>query len=145
MKTFRKWHNKHIEDWGCYCSDDYKSFCRAFKNYLKREFPNAEVIGFKANHYDTSGFLKFSEDKYVYISSDMDRYSCKHNFNESGCMYGVLYRTAQDDKDFRGGSNRFSSMFNLASNIKKLVQTMQFSTYCFSYFALCTRGLFFAS
>ena len=73
MKNFKKWENKFIEDWGCAMSDDAKSFYRAFKNYLKRAFPNAELIGFKPNHYDTSGFIKMN-GKVIYVSHSIDRY-----------------------------------------------------------------------
>lgn len=123
MKTFRKWDKKPIEDLGCYCSNDYKSFCRALKNYLKRIFPEAEIIGFKANHYDTSGFVKM-DDKIIYISTSLDRYRGYHVFSESGCSNGVLYRTAKNVKDYRGGSNHFTSFNNLEHDVKALFNRM---------------------
>ena len=65
MKSFKAWDKRPIEDWGTYMSDEAKSFVRAFKNYLKRSLPGCELIGFKPNHYDTSGFVKRG-DKYIY-------------------------------------------------------------------------------
>lgn len=119
MKTFKKWDKKHIEDWRYCCSDDYKSFCRAFKDYLKRSFPNAEITGFKANHYDTSGFIT-ENGKTIYVSSSMDRYKCFHDFSENNYTNGILYRVAKNTRDYRGGGNHFSSMNNLVENIKDL-------------------------
>ena len=121
MKTFRKnWNKRNIEDWGCYCSKEYKSFCRAFKNYLKRAFPNAELTGFTANHYDTSGFIT-ENGVCVYVSHSIDRGKGYVDFDESGCINGVLYRIAKDTKDYHGKTNHFSSMTNLEMNIKELM------------------------
>lgn len=121
MKNFKKkWDKKPIEDWHTVCSDDYKSFCKAFKNYLKRSFPDAEIIGFKANHYDTSGFIH-EGDNYIYVSHSMNRYSCRVDFSETGAMNGVLYRTAKDAKDYTGGINHFTSINNMVEDILLLL------------------------
>ncbi len=117
MKTFKKWNNKPIEDWGCVCSDDCKAFYRAFRNYLKRIVPGAELIGFKANHYDTSGFIKV-DNRYLYISHAIERYYGKVNFDDTGAHFGVLYRSAENEKDYRGGANHFCSINELADRIK---------------------------
>lgn len=121
MKTFRKtWHKHGIDDLGCYCSKDYISFCRAFKNYLKRTFPNAELTGFTANHYDTSGFIT-ENGVCIYISHSIDRYKGYVDFDETGYANGVLYRIAKDTKDYHGEENHFSSITNLEKNIKDLI------------------------
>lgn len=120
MKTFKKWNMVKIEDWGGYMSDDAKKFYRAFKNYLKRAFPDAEVIGFKPNHYDASGFVRF-DDKYIYISHSIDRYRCCVDFNDASYLNGVLYRTAKNDKDYHGGHNNFCSINNLQKFVMELV------------------------
>lgn len=121
MKTFKKWDGKFIQDNITECSKEYKEFCTEFKNYLKRTFPEAEVIGFKANHYDTSGFLRFGE-RYIYISSSMNRYRGYYIFSENNAMNGVLYRTAKDPKDFRGGMNHFTSFNDLEKDIRKMLE-----------------------
>ena len=119
MKTFKKWNGKSFEDWGAYMSDSAKAFYRAFKGYLKRAFPDAEVVGFKPNHYDASGFLVFPEGT-VYVSHSMDRYRLRVDFDETGAMNGVLYRTARDTKDFRGGHNNFCSINELKESVEEL-------------------------
>ena len=123
MKTFRKWNNKRIEDWGCVMSDDAKSFYRAFKNYLKRTFPNAEFVGFKPNHYDTSGFI-IQDGKCIYISHSLNR-GGNIRFNDSSCMTGVLYRTAKNTTDYHGGSNHFSSIDNLEHSLKSMFENYE--------------------
>jgi len=123
MKIFRKWDKKHITDNGSTCSGEYKQFCKALRHYLERTFPDAEIIGFKANHYDTSGFIK-KDDKYIYISSGMDRFRGYHDFSESSCMNGVLYRTAKNSTDYKGGSNHFTSFNNLEHDVKVLFDRM---------------------
>ena len=121
MKTFKKWNKKHIQDNGPFCSDDYKSFCRAFKNFLKRSFPNAEITGFRANHYDTSGFIT-QNDHTVYISSNMDRYKGYIDFDDTGAHYGVLYRRAKNTKDYIGEGNYFCSMWDLIPEVQRLLE-----------------------
>ncbi len=122
MDKFSKYNKKKLEDWGTAMSDEAKSFYRAFKNYLKREFPDATLVGFRPNHYDFSGFI-VQDGKCVYISHDLYR-ACDGyayaDFSDSSCMNGVLYRTARDTKDFRGGGNRFSSIYDLAENVRQM-------------------------
>lgn len=117
MNTFKKWNKKPIEDWGCVCSDDAKSFYRAFKNYLKRIVPEGEIIGFKANHYDASGFIKVG-DHYLYISHSIERYQGYVDFDDTGAHFGVLYRTALNEKDYKGGANHFCSINELADRVR---------------------------
>ena len=124
LKTFRKWNNKTIEDWGCYMSDEAKSFYRAFKNYLKRAFPDAEFTGFKPNHYDTSGFI-IQDGKCIYISHSLSRQGLPIRFNDSSCMGGVLYRTAKSTTDYTGGTNHFSSIDDLKTSIKTMFENYE--------------------
>ena len=122
MNTFKQWNKKPIEDWGSVMSDDGKSFYRAFKNYLKRSFPEAEIIGFKPNHYDVSGFIRRGE-KYIYVSHSIDRYKGFVDFSETGAFNGVLYRTAAHDRDYTG-TNHFCSMFELVDAVNALFERM---------------------
>ena len=104
-------------------SDDAKGFYRAFKNYLKREFPDAELIGFKPNHYDFSGFI-CQDGKYIYISHDIDRGRGYVDFNDHDPMNGVLYRTAEGPRDYHGGHNNFCSIKNLGDSVRRLFDRM---------------------
>ena len=125
MKKFKVWDMRPIEDWGAYMSDEAKAFVRAFKSYLKRSLPDCEIIGFKPNHYDTSGFVK-KGDKYIYVSYNLrGNFRTMADFSRSDAMCGVLYRTAKHDKDWTGGTNRFSSMNDLVENINELFERME--------------------
>ena len=126
MGNFRKWDKKPMEDWGTAMSADAKSYVRAFKNYLKREFPDAEIIGFKPNHYDTSGFIKMN-NLCVYVSHYMDRRpdgTVMVDFSDSSFRNHVLYRSARDEKDYTGGHNNWTSINKMADDIRALFEKM---------------------
>ena len=118
MNTFRKkWNNKSVEDWGIAMSDEAKSFVKGFRNMLKRQLePEGIEVSLEPNHYDCSGFL-CKDNKYIYISYSIPRGGEKIDFDDSSYLNGVLYRTAKNDRDFTGGSNRFSSISNLPRKI----------------------------
>lgn len=123
MEKFReKWDGKTVEDLGGYMSKEAKQFVSDFKRALKRELEpqGIEVISLNPNHYDCSGFLK-KDDKYVYISYDIPRWDKEIDFTEGGTN-GVLYRTAQHERDFTGGHNNFSSLVDLPRNIMQLYE-----------------------
>lgn len=54
----KRFHNKGIEDNGCTTSKEFKSFAACFRNYLKRQIPEAEIIKYQIGHYYVSAFLK---------------------------------------------------------------------------------------
>lgn len=110
---FCEYDGKHMEDWGTTMSTESKEFFKAFKAYLKKNLPNCELTGFRPNHYDTSGFVTRPDGKIVYVSYSLDRLpdgSCVADFDASSCKNGVLYRTAESTKDYRGGMNHFTSL-----------------------------------
>ena len=125
MNKFSKWDKKPIEDWGSYMSDEAKQFVKDFKSYLKRAFPGDEIIGFKPNHYDTSGFIKRG-DQYIFVAYSLTRMGnyAIADYNQTGAMRGVLYRTALNEKDYsgKGGFNNFCSMFELKDSINELFE-----------------------
>ncbi len=119
---FEMYDGKMLEDDGCYMSEEAKGFFKAFKNHLKKNLPGCELTGFKPNHYDTSGFVTRPDGKVIYVSYSLNRmgYGCVADFNDHSCMNGVLYRTAENTKDYRGGRNCFASLKNIAAEILKL-------------------------
>ena len=123
MDKFLKEYDGHrFEDCGCYCSDDFKSFARKFKNYLKRSLPKeAEIVGHSCNHYDLSGFIRLKE-KYVYYSYTWNRCTpvkvhADHYLND-----GVLLRLAESDHDYIGKTNHFVSIADLPSMAEELLR-----------------------
>lgn len=120
---FLSYHGHTFEDWGCVCSDDYKAFSKAFKKYVNDEGKKYgySVSKYSCGHYYTSMFVKNEDGKFVYVSYDWDRYS-PVDVKASGCMRGVLVRTAKSETDFHGGVNHFSSLEKLGENISRLFE-----------------------
>ena len=122
MKKFiEKYDGKTIEDWGCTCSKEFKDMTSSFKRALKRTFPAAKLTGFKANHYDFTGFVE-QDGKCVYISYSMKRGE-PMDMHDSSCFGGVLVRTARDVKDYIGGHNNFCSFYTLKSCVEKVMNS----------------------
>lgn len=120
MKTFRKtWNKRKIEDDITINSKEAISFCRAFRNMLKRELTpyNIEVVNFSIGHYYLYGFAKKDND-YVYYSYNIPRkYEGVIDFDKHFYAGPVLYRTAKNEVDYYGGSNNFCSIADLPKNI----------------------------
>ncbi|MCD7728563.1 MAG: hypothetical protein LUI60_01450 [Clostridia bacterium] len=97
---------------GCYTGKDYKTFETKYINYLKsiaKEY-SWELVNVLRNHYQFSAFFK-NKDKFVYVSISDVRYFKNEWFNH------ILYRTAEHEKDYHGGYNRYSDLYNLKYNI----------------------------
>jgi hypothetical protein len=125
MQTFyKKYHNKSVEDGISVMSKEAKSFVTAFRNMLKRELSpyGIEVLSLKPNHYDCSGFVK-KDDKYVYIHYSIPRYGTYINFKNASFQNGVLIRLADNDHDFKGYDNHFSSIYDLPTSIRRLLES----------------------
>ncbi len=118
---FEVWEGRTIDDWGCVTSDEFKAFSKGLKAYLKKAAgeKGINLAKYSSGHYDMSGFFE-KAGKYVYFSYDV-RYR-QLNFDDIGCSKGVLYRTAQSDKDFRGGGNRFCSLRELINSVDSLFE-----------------------
>ena len=118
---YKKYQNAILEDWGAYCSDDYKKYAA----YVKKQFKaSAESRGFtlkrfSVNHYDFSGFFE-KNGKFIYFSSNQQRYEQPLDLTTTGAMNGILYRTAEHDRDFRGGSNNFTSIVDLLDDVERM-------------------------
>jgi len=90
----------------CNTTDQFKSFARNFKSYLKKlTKDNFDIVNFNRGHFDVSGFLKNKENnKLVYFSVSDVRFFPNEWYNH------VLVRTAKHDKDYTGGSNNYSTL-----------------------------------
>ena len=115
--TLTPYKNRTIEDCGGYVSEDFKKFARKWQNFLKRMCKNNgwELVNFNTGHYYCSWFIRNGR-KYIYCSfSDVRHFS-------TSWYNSILYRTAQYDKDYTGGSNWYSDLQNLEKNIAKLFE-----------------------
>ena len=116
MKT-----NKYIDytfESSSYKTEEFKSFSRAFKSDIKELTKNDfDLISFSIGHFSVSGFLKAKiNNKYIYFSIS-DVRSFKNDWNKN-----ILIRTAENDKDYSGGTNNFTTLKDL--NKKSLMLTL---------------------
>ena len=113
--TLTPYRNHSIEDWGGVISDDFKSFARKWRNFVKRmcKENNWELCWFNVGHYYCSWMVKDGE-KIVYCSFGDVRYFSKEWHTS------ILYRTAKHERDYTGGSNWYSDLMNLEMNIRKM-------------------------
>lgn len=96
-----------------------KQFNRAFKNMIKHLFPECKII--HNNVYcEASGFIVKPNGKIIYYSSE----DYRHPFMGEDWTSSVLYRTAESEKDYRGGSNNFSDLEHFKENVEKLFERM---------------------
>ena len=96
-------------------TDEFSSFSRDFKKYLKGVAGTDFELYFSRGHFECYGFLKNKKtDKFAYFSISDVRY-----FKDSW-WDNVLVRTAKNEKDYTGGSNNSCRLTDLRENIKKL-------------------------
>ena len=118
--TLTPYIHKGIEDWGGYTSDDFKSFARKWRNYMRRVC-NAngwELVQFNTGHYYCSWFVK-NGSKFVYCSfSDVRHFS-------TSWYKTILYRTAESDHDYTGSSNWYTDLYTLEENLRKMFKRME--------------------
>ena len=117
---FKKWNNKVMEDWGCVVSDSFNKFQNAFK----REMSNiateigGTLVSYNKGHYSMSGFIK-KGDRFVYFSfSNFGFRSCANLTNRGT----IFVREAENEKDYRGGTNHNISYLELIETLKKLLK-----------------------
>ena len=72
-------------------------------------------LTFSGNYFEFSALFK-SGDKYIYVHVGDVRYN-----NWYDC---VLYRTAEDEKDYRGGANCYCSYDKLEEELSDLFERM---------------------
>lgn len=119
MKTFeKKWNNRGVEDGITTMSKEVKSFVTAFRNMLKRELKGIDVLSIATGHYYLSGFVR-SGDTYVYVSYNIPRDGDCIRMNDGRA---VMYRIAENEKDFRGRGNHFYSIRELPDAIVGLIR-----------------------
>ena len=101
---------------GCETGEDYINFQTKYINYIRSlcKKNNLEVTKICRSHYEFSLFIKNNEDKFIYISI------CDVRFFKIEWYNNILYRQAQNEKDFTGGRNNYTSLTEFQTNITKL-------------------------
>lgn len=107
---------------GCYTGEDYKSFQTKYINYLKSVCKNNHwrLVNVGKNHYCFSAFIKSAENKCVYISISDVRYFSNEWYNH------ILIRTAENETDYRGGFNNYTTLSDLEGTAAELLNDLPF-------------------
>ena len=121
IKDLEKYINYEFSS-GCYTGDDYKSFQTKYINYLRAVCKNNHwrLVNVGKNHYCFSAFIKSAENKCVYISISDVRYFSNEWYNR------ILIRTAENETDYRGGFNNYTSLQDLEGTAAYLLNDLPF-------------------
>ena len=121
IKDLEKYVNYEFSS-GCYTGDDYKSFQTKYINYLRAVCKNNHwrLVNVGKNHYCFSAFIKSAENKCVYISISDVRYFSNEWYNH------ILIRTAENETDYRGGFNNYTTLSDLEGTAAELLNDLPF-------------------
>lgn len=121
IKDLEKYVNYEFSS-GCYTGDDYKSFQTKYINYLKSLCKNNHwrLVNVGKNHYCFSAFIKSAENKCVYISISDVRYFSNEWYDH------ILIRTAENETDYRGGFNNYTTLSDLEGTAAELLNDLPF-------------------
>lgn len=121
IKDLEKYVNYEFSS-GCYTGDDYKSFQTKYINYLRAVCRNNHwrLVNVGRNHYCFSAFIKSAENKCVYISISDVRYFSNEWYDH------ILIRTAENETDYRGGFNNYTTLSDLEGTAAELLNDLPF-------------------
>ena len=125
LKNFRaKWNNRTLEDACTIVSKEYRSFQNSFINVMKKvaNHLGGELVAYTKGHYFTSGCIRRG-DRYVYFNYETSFNRTHINMDAKDFMNGLLVRTAENEKDYRGGSNNYTSIMDCERVIDRLLNT----------------------
>ena len=107
---------------GCYTGEDYKSFQTKYINFLKTMCRNNhwQLVNVGKNHYCFSAFIKSAKNKCVYISIPDVRYFSNEWYDH------ILIRTTENETDYRGGFNNYTSLDGLEGAVADLLEDLPF-------------------
>ena len=116
--TLTPYKHHEIEDMGGYISEDFKTFARKWRNFIKRMCKENEwkLCWFNTGHYYCSWMLKNKEEKFVYCSFGDVRYFSKDWYKT------ILHRVAKHERDYTGGRNWYTELENLEGAITRRFQ-----------------------
>jgi len=94
---------------------DFKQFAGLYKMFIKDNQPEgAELVEYNKGHYFLSGFIE-KDGKFVYFSISDVRYW------ENEWAENILIRTAENQEDFTGDMNSYTTLENIEEDIKELL------------------------
>ena len=81
---------------------------------------NWRLLNVGKNHYYFSAFIKSAENKCVYISISDVRYFSNEWYDH------ILIRTAENETDYRGGFNNYTTLSDLEGTAAELLNDLPF-------------------
>lgn len=127
LSTFKqKYHNKYVEDAYSVMSAEAKALARDFKALIKDYFKDYGFVleNWSTGHYFVSGFIK-KDDVCIFINWDIPRYETAIDIYSAGYWDGVLFREAENEKDYTGKTNNFSSIAHLQGKVLALSERIE--------------------
>jgi hypothetical protein len=115
-----KWVNHEFES-SSSKTPEFKQFARDFLSDLKKLCEGYEIVNKNIGHFYVSGFLK-KDDKFVYFSVSDVRHFPNEWFNK------VLIRTAKNEKDYSGGSNKYTNLKEIKNSVDNLLENSKVAT-----------------
>ncbi len=96
----------------CSTTPEFASFFRTFKKEFTKELQSqgATEIEFHRGHFYLSGFARVNGQLWYFSLSDVRGMDLTLQHNPESCMSKLLYRTAQHNKDWTGGQNRYATI-----------------------------------
>ena len=94
-----------------------KDFQKQFKSILRRMFPDCTILPIKGCWCEANGFIKDQNGKFVYYSTNDYRYNILGRWDQR-----ILIRTAESEKDYRGGANHYADHEELEDQVNWLFQ-----------------------
>ena len=121
LKDLEKYVNYEFSS-GCYTGEDYKSFQTKYINYLRSICKNNHwrLVNVGKNHYCFSAFIKSAGNKCVYISISDVRYFSNEWYDH------ILIRTTENETDYRGGFNNYTTLSDLEGTAAELLNDLPF-------------------
>lgn len=91
---------------------EFAQFYRTFKSEFTKELKSqgATEIEFHRGHFYLSGFCRVNGQLWYFSLSDVRGMDYGLAHNPDSCMCKLLYRTAQHNKDWTGGQNRYATI-----------------------------------
>ena len=116
INSLEDWRNITFES-SSVKTKEFISFSKMFRSKIKKEanLKELEIINWSNGHFYCSAFLKNKEtEKFVYLSiSDVRHF--KNDWYDN-----ILVRTAKNEKDYTGGSNRTATINNIGKFLYNL-------------------------
>lgn len=118
-QNIEKWFGYDFEPAECRTGKDFSAFARNLKSEISAQLKGTgyTIVGFSKGYFFISGFIHNERNgKYMYFSVGDVRYS--KNWHKD-----ILVREARNEKDYRGGNNRYTSLENFKEAVTGMLES----------------------